>query len=51
MLAHSPISGMSSENVINGIMGETTPSTSEYGCMKVSALYHAGSISRVVLYY
>ncbi|KAM6583675.1 hypothetical protein CsatB_010677 [Cannabis sativa] len=31
MLTSSPIEGLSSENVINGIMGESTPSTSECG--------------------
>ncbi|KAH7852684.1 hypothetical protein Vadar_027874 [Vaccinium darrowii] len=31
MLMSSPIVGRSSENVINGIMGDTAPSTSEYG--------------------
>ncbi|XP_057967287.1 phosphoinositide phosphatase SAC3-like isoform X2 [Malania oleifera] len=31
MFPNSPIAGMSSENVINGIMGEAIPSTSEYG--------------------
>lgn len=30
-LTNSPIPGMSSENVMCGIMGESTPSTSEYG--------------------
>ncbi|KAF2285126.1 hypothetical protein GH714_037994 [Hevea brasiliensis] len=36
LLTSSPIAGMSSENVVNGIMSETTPSTSEYGSsMKV----------------
>ncbi|KAK9275983.1 hypothetical protein L1049_023259 [Liquidambar formosana] len=28
---NSPIAGLSSENFVSGIMGETTPSTSEYG--------------------
>lgn len=42
----SPIVGRSSENVINGIMGDTAPSTSEYGSsMKVRLLfYHASRI-------
>ncbi|KAK6941235.1 SAC domain [Dillenia turbinata] len=31
MLTSSPIAGQSSENVVNGISEETTPSTSEYG--------------------
>ncbi|XP_034700025.1 phosphoinositide phosphatase SAC3-like [Vitis riparia] len=31
MLMNSPVSGQSSENVVNGIMGETTPCTSQYG--------------------
>ncbi|THG14459.1 hypothetical protein TEA_016306 [Camellia sinensis var. sinensis] len=31
MLISSPIAGVSSENVINGIMGDMTPSTSENG--------------------
>uniref|UniRef100_A0A6N2LKD5 Uncharacterized protein n=1 Tax=Salix viminalis TaxID=40686 RepID=A0A6N2LKD5_SALVM len=31
LLTNSPIDSLSSENVVNGIMGETTPSTSEYG--------------------
>ncbi|KAJ9168099.1 hypothetical protein P3X46_019666 [Hevea brasiliensis] len=31
VLTISPIAGMSSENVVNGIMSEMTPSTSEYG--------------------
>ncbi|XP_015888970.1 phosphoinositide phosphatase SAC3 isoform X2 [Ziziphus jujuba] len=31
LLTNSPTEGLSSENVINGIMGESTPSTSEYG--------------------
>lgn len=31
MLMNSPISGQSSENVVNGIMGETTLCTSQYG--------------------
>ncbi|GMH18112.1 hypothetical protein Nepgr_019953 [Nepenthes gracilis] len=36
MLTNSPITGLSSENVMNGVMGETTPSTSGYGSgMKV----------------
>ena len=36
MLTSSPVAGLSSENVVNGILGETTPSTSEYGSsMKV----------------
>ena len=38
ILTNSTIAGLSSENVINGVMGDTTPSTSEYGSsMKVSA--------------
>lgn len=38
LLTSSPIAGLSMENV-NGIMGEPTPSTSEYGSgMKVSTL-------------
>lgn len=42
----SPIVGRSSENVINGIMGDTAPSTSEYGSsMKVCFFfYHASRI-------
>ncbi|CAK9179659.1 unnamed protein product, partial [Ilex paraguariensis] len=36
MLTNSPIAGLSSDNVINDPVEETTPSTSEYGsCMKV----------------
>ncbi|KAJ6330933.1 hypothetical protein OIU76_009514 [Salix suchowensis] len=31
LLTNSPVDSLSSENVVNGIMGETTPSTSEYG--------------------
>lgn len=31
ILTNSPIEGQSSENVVNGIMGDSTPSTSEYG--------------------
>ncbi|KAK6944687.1 SAC domain [Dillenia turbinata] len=31
LLTNSPIAGQSSENVVNGISEETTPSTSEYG--------------------
>ncbi|KAF3970972.1 hypothetical protein CMV_005378 [Castanea mollissima] len=31
MFTNSPPAGLSSENVVNGVMGETTPSTSEYG--------------------
>ncbi|CAK7352300.1 unnamed protein product [Dovyalis caffra] len=31
LLTNSPSDGLSSENVVNGIMGETTPSTSENG--------------------
>ncbi|KAK4854012.1 hypothetical protein QYF36_017668 [Acer negundo] len=31
LLTNSPLSGMSMENVVNGVMGEGTPSTSEYG--------------------
>ncbi|KAJ7957243.1 Phosphoinositide phosphatase family protein [Quillaja saponaria] len=31
LLANSPVAGLSLENVVNGVMGETTPSTSEYG--------------------
>ncbi|XVE70768.1 hypothetical protein DITRI_Ditri10aG0097600 [Diplodiscus trichospermus] len=31
VLTSSPVAGLSSENVVNGILGETTPSTSEYG--------------------
>ncbi|XVF35196.1 hypothetical protein REPUB_Repub18cG0124600 [Reevesia pubescens] len=31
VLASSPVTGLSSENVVNGIFGETTPSTSENG--------------------
>lgn len=38
LLTSSPIAGLSMENV-NGIMGEPTPSTSEYGSgMKVRTL-------------
>ena len=36
VLTSSPVAGLSSENVVNGIFVETTPSTSEYGSsMKV----------------
>ncbi|KAJ4708709.1 Phosphoinositide phosphatase family protein [Melia azedarach] len=31
VLTNSPIAGLSMENVVNGVMGEATPSTSEYG--------------------
>ncbi|KAL5786521.1 hypothetical protein ACOSQ2_008913 [Xanthoceras sorbifolium] len=31
LLTISPLAGLSMENVINGVMGEGTPSTSEYG--------------------
>ncbi|PON66063.1 SAC domain containing protein [Parasponia andersonii] len=31
LLTSSPVEGLSSENVVNGIMGESTPSTSECG--------------------
>ncbi|KAM1836172.1 hypothetical protein ACFX14_018130 [Malus domestica] len=31
VLTNSPIEGQSSENIVNGIMGDPTPSTSEYG--------------------
>ncbi|GAV70974.1 Syja_N domain-containing protein [Cephalotus follicularis] len=31
VLTNSSITGLSMENVVNGIMGETTPSSSEYG--------------------
>ncbi|XWS70129.1 hypothetical protein CRYUN_Cryun03dG0022700 [Craigia yunnanensis] len=31
VLTSSPVAGLSSENVVNGIFVETTPSTSEYG--------------------
>ncbi|KAK4565016.1 hypothetical protein RGQ29_006889 [Quercus rubra] len=31
VLTNSSLAGLSSENVVNGVMGETTPSTSEYG--------------------
>ncbi|XP_022754764.1 phosphoinositide phosphatase SAC3-like isoform X2 [Durio zibethinus] len=31
VLTSSPVAGLSSENVVNGILEETTPSTSEYG--------------------
>jgi hypothetical protein len=31
ILTNSPAAGLSSENVVNGVMGETTPSTSENG--------------------
>ncbi|XP_017983385.1 PREDICTED: phosphoinositide phosphatase SAC3 isoform X1 [Theobroma cacao] len=31
VLTSSPVAGLSSENVVNGILGETTPSSSEYG--------------------
>ncbi|XP_059431906.1 phosphoinositide phosphatase SAC3 [Corylus avellana] len=30
ILTYSPVAGLSSENVVNGVMGETTPSSSEY---------------------
>ncbi|XVF48829.1 hypothetical protein PTKIN_Ptkin03bG0219800 [Pterospermum kingtungense] len=30
-LLTSPVGGLSSENVVNGVLGETTPSASEYG--------------------
>ncbi|KAL6226847.1 hypothetical protein ACLB2K_000807 [Fragaria x ananassa] len=33
LLTNSPLEGLSSENVVNGIIGESTPSTSEYGSM------------------
>lgn len=37
---NSPVSGQSSENVVNGIMGETTPCTSQYGSsMRVSTFF------------
>ncbi|XWS72323.1 hypothetical protein CRYUN_Cryun02cG0030200 [Craigia yunnanensis] len=31
VLTSSSVAGLSSENIVNGILGETTPSTSEYG--------------------
>ncbi|KAG2717798.1 hypothetical protein I3843_03G190900 [Carya illinoinensis] len=31
LLTNSSVAGLSAENVVNGVMGETTPSTSEYG--------------------
>ncbi|KAL9376592.1 hypothetical protein Peur_030712 [Populus x canadensis] len=43
LLTNSPICGLSSEDVANGIMGETTPSTSEYGGSSTKEIQRTGT--------